>query len=179
MAPSCEGQQIGFRFWRLLRAFQRKIVSRISLDRLLNKIYNSSVSKDWKIEAICGLPEQQETLCLLETSHAARRGGKSRKRQASVNGDVVSNAFCSERRTHQTYLHQTCLCSRFLWCLEWRHEAKRLKKGDICFYREKSKLLSFTKWRQLIKVKTTDTLRTTRHWSVSKPVHNCAIVIKI
>ena len=43
-----------------------------------------------------GLPEQQETLCLLENEYAARCGGKSRKRQTSVNDDVASNAFCSK-----------------------------------------------------------------------------------
>ena len=62
---------------------------------LLNKIDSSSVSKDGKIEAVHDLLEQQETLCLLQTLMCSEAGGKSRRRQASVNSDVVSNVFCS------------------------------------------------------------------------------------
>jgi len=45
--------------------FEHKILRRTSLDRLLNKIDSSSVLKDGKIEAVQGLPEQQQILCLL------------------------------------------------------------------------------------------------------------------
>jgi len=41
------------------------MLSRTSLDRLLNKIDSSGVSKDGKIEAaVHGLLEQQQTLCI-------------------------------------------------------------------------------------------------------------------
>jgi len=53
---------------------------------LINKIDSSSVLKDGKIEVVHGLPEQQQT-SLLKTWYAARRGGQSCKRQASVNDD--------------------------------------------------------------------------------------------
>jgi len=65
------------------------MLSRISLDRLLNIIDSSDISKDEKTEAVHGLIEQLQTSCLLETSYAARRGGKYRMREASVNGDLI------------------------------------------------------------------------------------------
>jgi len=68
MAPLGESQQPKFPFWRLLREFQHKVLSRISLDRLLNKIDNNStgISKYAKIEVVKGLFEQQKTLCSLK-----------------------------------------------------------------------------------------------------------------
>jgi len=59
----------------------------------LKKLDGSSVSKDGKTEAVHGLLEQQQTLCLLEILYAASNGRKCRGRQASVNSDVVLNAF--------------------------------------------------------------------------------------
>ena len=100
-----------FCFRQLLWEFQHKMLSRTSVARLLNKINNGNMLK----EAIHGLPEQQPTLCWLETWCAARRGGKSGRRPSSVNCDVVSNAFSPEQRTHQTYVYmkEWCLYSRF------------------------------------------------------------------
>ena len=43
----------------------------------------------------------------MESRYTARRGGKSRRRPASVNGDVVSNAFCSRTAdTSKTFLNE-------------------------------------------------------------------------
>jgi len=58
--PRGEGQQSGSPFRRLLRKVQHKMLSRTCLDRLLNR----SISKDGRTEAVHGLLEQQQTLCL-------------------------------------------------------------------------------------------------------------------
>ena len=73
MAPLGESQQPGFHFRWLLWECQHKILSRASLDRLLNKMNSSSVSNDQKIESF--------TVCL-----------NSRKLYVFV-GDVI---YCSE-----------------------------------------------------------------------------------
>ena len=62
VASHDERQYPGFRFRRLLREFQYKMLSRTSLARLLNKIDSSSASKDGNIAAVHGLPQQQRTL---------------------------------------------------------------------------------------------------------------------
>ena len=97
MAPPAELQQpvslFRIRLLGLLLEFQHKILSRTSVERLLNKINSISVSKEGKIEAVHGLLQQQETLCLLETCYEARRGGESHKLQASVNDVIVTNGF--------------------------------------------------------------------------------------
>jgi len=80
--------------------FQRKIFSRTSPNRFLNKIDSSSLSKVGKIEDVHGLPKQQGTLCV-EDLICSEAWQKSRKHEASVNGDDVSNAFCS--RMADTY----------------------------------------------------------------------------
>jgi len=67
VAPRGKSQQTGFRFWWLLREFQPNILSRTSLlDRLLYKTDSRSVSKDGKVEAICSLPEQQESVLAVD-----------------------------------------------------------------------------------------------------------------
>jgi len=77
--------------------------SRTSRARLLNKIDSSNVSKDGKTEAMHGLLEQRQTLCLLETWYAARRGGVSHA-CLSVNATSRGMRFAAERRTHEAYL---------------------------------------------------------------------------
>jgi len=72
MAPPGESQRPGFRFQRLLLEFQHKMLSRSSLARFLNKIANSSVSKDRKIASVHGLLNQLQTFCLLETWYMQR-----------------------------------------------------------------------------------------------------------
>jgi len=69
-------QQHRFRFWKLLQKFQLKILSRTSLERLLNKSDSSSVLKDQKTQAIHSQPEQQKSSRWVETSYAVRHGGK-------------------------------------------------------------------------------------------------------
>jgi len=131
-------------FWRLLQELQHKILSRTSLDRLLNKIDSSIISQDGKIEAIHGLPEQQETLSLicketLETRYAVRRRKVSRL--ASVNMSSSQMHFAAEWRTHQSSfkMKEWCMCSWF-FIMFWLNlvcglikEARRLKKADFCF----------------------------------------------
>jgi len=65
--------------------FRHKMLSRTSLNRMLNKIDSSSVSKDGKIEVIHGLLEQQQTFNVVHVGNFSRnvpmrRGRKSRRR---------------------------------------------------------------------------------------------------
>jgi len=98
-SPPGESQQSGFRFRRLLWEFQHKILSRTRLvDRLLNKIDSSTAAVyrntgRWRAYTVF-LNGMKHCACW---TLDVQRGvvGKSRKRQASVNGDVVSNVFCN------------------------------------------------------------------------------------
>jgi len=83
------------RFQRLLREFQQKMSIRTSRDRLLNKIDSSSVglSKDKNIEALRGLVEQYKTNIMFVGLDLQRC--LAAMSPASVNGDVMSNAFGS------------------------------------------------------------------------------------
>jgi len=78
--------------------------SRISLDRLLNKIDRRSVSKDGKIEAVHGVLKQQQTLCLLVGDLISRKVWWKVSQVSGRNGDLSRMRFAAERRTHQPYL---------------------------------------------------------------------------
>jgi len=119
VAPTGESRQPGFHFRRLLREFQHKTLYRTSLGRLLNKIDSKSISKDGKTQVVHDLLERQQTLCMSETWYAVIRDGKTLRRQASVNGDVVLNAFCSRTADTSNVSLSERMMQSVSWSLDW------------------------------------------------------------
>jgi len=106
-----ESQQPRVCFRRLVQVIQHKMLSRTSLDRLLNKTVSCSVLNDGKIEAVHCQFEQQQTLCKLETWYAVNVA----ESLAGVGHQwMVSSSqmhYAAERRTCE--MKAWCLCSQF------------------------------------------------------------------
>jgi len=82
--------------------------------------------------------------------HAAMRDGKSRRRQASANGDVVSNVFCSRTMdTPNRSLNEIMTFVKSIFRSVWSEVRRRLKKAAFGLNKGKE-LLSFTKLRHFV-----------------------------
>jgi len=82
--------------------------------------------------------------------HAARRGGKSRRRQASLNGVVVSNVLCSRTvDTSNRSLNEIMMFVQSIFRSVWSKVRRRLKKAAFGLNKGKE-LLSCTKLRHFV-----------------------------
>jgi len=93
-------QQPIFHFWRLLWEFQHKMLIRTSLDRLLKKINSRGVRKTyWSTDKSRDSTQSAWTAANINAwwSSDMQQGmvESSAWHKASVNGDIISNVFCS------------------------------------------------------------------------------------